>query len=153
MLRAGIAGGEGRGTAGWCWSGWCVVIQGDSSCLEITAIRASAASEYASLNCVIRGRGGYPSLGSIDSADYSECRLNRRVLPPHSEPCSLLFFLCAHFSLSASWLRLVLEKRFDWAAMQFVKNSGVSGTSFFLEHYKLITTRFNDFSWTSHLST
>lgn len=37
--------------------------------------------------------------------------------------------------------------------MQFVKNSGVSGTSFFLEHYKLIATRFNDFSWTSHLST
>lgn len=54
----GIAGGEARGTAEGCWSGWCVVSQGDSSCLEISAIRASAASEYASLNSVIRGRGG-----------------------------------------------------------------------------------------------
>lgn len=54
----GIAGGEGRGTAEGCWSGRCVVIQGDSSCLEISVICASAASECASLNCVIRGRGG-----------------------------------------------------------------------------------------------
>lgn len=40
--------------------------------------------------------------------NYSEFRLNRQVLPSPSVFSSLLFFLCPHFSPSASWASLVV---------------------------------------------
>lgn len=76
----------------------------------------------------------FATLEDVMGWNYSECRLNGQALPSHSVLSSLIFFLCPCFSPSASSARLVLEKWFDRAAVQFVKSSRVSELSFLFEY-------------------